>query len=128
MCGKQRMIDYEQIRKCMTNEQLIYYGSHIDVYQNYLSSIDTYINHPEITIPSSNQVYRLMDHALWAAQPKVEYNVTEPWRYRIYYALSWTLSAFGLHIVRDKVVRQFVATPRYKNNFDNQNGTNEHGC
>lgn len=117
MCGKQRMIDYNQMHKHMSKEQLDYYGHYFDAYQNYLSSIDAYINPPETTIPSTNKIYYYMDNALWAVQPKSEYNVPEPWRYRIYFALAFSLSTLGLHNLKDKVVRRFVATPKFENNI-----------
>lgn len=119
MDGKQRNIDYNQMRKHMSNEQLSYYGVYIDAYQNYLSSIDAYICHPETTIPNTSKIYSKIDHALWAIQPRTEYNVTEPWRYRIYYALAWTCSALGLHSLRDKAVRRFVVTPQFQNYVEN---------
>ncbi|XP_026817855.1 D-beta-hydroxybutyrate dehydrogenase, mitochondrial [Rhopalosiphum maidis] len=115
MNGEQRMIDFKDMCDNMNKEQLAYYGAYMQTYQNYLSTIDAYINPPEITIPSTNKIYYLMDNALWAVQPKAEYNVPEPWRYRIYFAVAWTLSSLGLHYFKDKVVRQFVATPQFHN-------------
>ncbi|VVC31073.1 NAD(P)-binding domain,Short-chain dehydrogenase/reductase SDR [Cinara cedri] len=115
MCGEQRAIDYIQMHKYMSKEQLAYYGLYFDAYQNYLSSIDAFINPPETTIPRTNKIYCYMDNALWAVHPKAEYNVPEPWRYRIYSALACTLSTLGLHNFKDKVVRRFVATPKFEN-------------
>lgn len=115
MDSKQRNIAYNQMREHMSNEQLAYYGVYFDAYQNYLSSIDAYICNPEKTIPNTSKIYSKMDHALWAIQPSAEYNVTEPWRYRIYFTLAWTLSVVGLHFLRDKVVRRFVVTPQFQN-------------
>ncbi|KAE9523969.1 hypothetical protein AGLY_015616 [Aphis glycines] len=115
MNGEQRMIDYKDMCDNMNKEQLTYYGAYMQAYQNYLSTIDPYINPPEITIPSTNKIYCLMDSALWAVKPKAEYNVPEPWRYRIYFAIAWTLSSLGLHYFKDKVVRRFVATPQFHN-------------
>jgi len=114
MNGQQRIIDYKQMHKHMNEEQLTYYGAYFGAYQDYLSSIDAYIKCPELTIPSHNIIYYQMDHALWATQPKAEYNVPDPWRYRIYFTLAVTLSILGLHNLRDKVVRQFVATPKFQ--------------
>lgn len=119
MSGQQRIIDYKQMREHMTGEQLAYYGDFFDTYQNYLSSIEAYIDSPEKTIPSSNKIYSQMDSALWADQPKAEYTVPEPWRYRVYYTVAWTLSVFGFHRLKDKVVRCFVATPQFKNTVKN---------
>lgn len=121
MDGQQRLIDFKQMHEHMDSEQLAYYGTYFDAYQSYLSSVDAYIQKPETSIPSNYQVYSEMDDALWAVQPKSEYCVTEPWRYRTYYTLAWILSAFGLHHVRDKVVRRFVATPQFKNYDTNTN-------
>lgn len=120
MSGEQRMIDYKDMRNNMNKEQLAYYGAFMCSYQNYLSNIDVYINPPETTIPSSNKIYCQMDNALWAVHPKAEYNVPEPWRYRIYFAVAWTLSSLGLHYFKDKVVRRFVATPQFHNNIESQ--------
>ncbi|XP_022178484.1 retinol dehydrogenase 7 [Myzus persicae] len=114
---EQRMIDYEDMCNNMNKEQLAYYGAFMYTYQNYLSTIDAYINPPEITIPSTNKIYCQMDNALWAVHPKAEYNVPEPWRYRIYFAVAWTLSSLGLHYLKDKVVRRFVATPQFHDNI-----------
>ncbi|XP_060844494.1 D-beta-hydroxybutyrate dehydrogenase, mitochondrial isoform X2 [Rhopalosiphum padi] len=119
MNGEQRTIDFKDMCDNMNKEQLAYYGAYMQIYQNYLSTIDAYINPPEITIPSTNKIYCLMDNALWAVQPKAEYNVPEPWRYRIYFAVAWTLSSLGLHYFKDKVVRQFVATPQFHNIAEN---------
>jgi len=116
MNGQQRTIDYSAIRENMSKEQLTYYGSYLDEYQSYLSSIDAYISHPAKTIPSNNKIYYQMDNALWAIQPKTQYSVPQPWRYKIYFLLARTLSFFGLHNFKDKVVRRFVATPRFKKN------------
>lgn len=113
MCGQQRTMDFNQMHKSMSKEQLTYYGHYFDAYRNYLSTIDAYINPPETVIPSTSKIYRYMDNALWATQPKAEYNVPEPWRYRIYYVLARTLSALGLHNLKDEVVRRFVATPKF---------------
>jgi len=115
MNGEQRIIDYKDICDSMNKEQLAYYDAYMQAYQSYLNTIDPYINPPEITIPSTNKVYCLMDNALWAVQPKAEYNVPEPWRYRIYFAITWTLSLLGLHYFKDKAVRRFVATPQFRN-------------
>jgi len=120
MNGDQRIIDYRDMCNNMNKEQLDYYGAFMYAYQNYLSKIDAYINPPEITIPRTNKIYCQMDNALWAVQPKAEYNVPEPWRYRIYFVVAWTLSSLGLHYFRDMVVRQFVATPQFHNNIANQ--------
>uniref|UniRef100_A0A2H8TKC7 Corticosteroid 11-beta-dehydrogenase isozyme 2 n=2 Tax=Melanaphis sacchari TaxID=742174 RepID=A0A2H8TKC7_9HEMI len=120
MNGEQRIIDYKDMRDNMNKEQLAYYGAYMQAYQNYLSTIDAYINPPEITIPSTSKLYSLMDNALWAIQPKAEYNVPEPWRYKIYFAVAWTLSSLGLHYFKDKVVRKFVATPQFHSNIASQ--------
>ncbi|XP_003247453.1 retinol dehydrogenase 7 isoform X2 [Acyrthosiphon pisum] len=120
MNGEQRMIDYKEMCNNMNKEQLAYYGAFMDTYQNYLGNIDVYISPPETTIPSTNKIYCQMDNALWAVEPKSEYNVPEPWRYRIYFAVAWTLSSLGLHYFKDKVVRKFVATPQFRNNFASQ--------
>jgi len=116
MNGQQRTIDYRHIRKHINHEQLMYYGSYMDKYENYLSSIDAYMCHPETTIPSGNKIYSQMDNALWALQPKAEYSVPEPWRYKGYSILARTLSLLGLHNIKDEVVRRFVATPKFKCN------------
>lgn len=116
MNGQQRTIDYNAIRENMSNEQLTYYGSYLDEYQSYLNKIDAYISNPTKTIPSSNKIYHQMDNALWAIHPKTEYNVPQPWRYKIYFIMARTLSLFRLHNFKDEVIRQFVATPRFKNN------------
>jgi len=116
MNGQQRKNDFNQMRKHMNSEQLAYYGSYFDKYQNYLSSIDAYISHPGKTIPSDNKIYSQMDNALWALEPKAEYNVPEPWRYKRYFILTWILSSFGLHGFKDEIIRWFVATPRFKKN------------
>lgn len=125
MSGQQRKINYSQMRENMNNEQLMYYGTYFDAYQNYLSTIEPFINSPEITIPRTNKIYCKMDNALWAIPPKVEYSVPEPWRYRIYYSLAWTLSLLGLHYFRDRVVREFVATPNFKNYIGSQEENNK---
>lgn len=119
MCSQQRIMDYNQMHKYLSKEQKAYYGPYLNAYQNYLSSIDAYIKPPETTIPSTNKIYCYMDNALWAIKPKAEYNVPEPWRYRIYFALAWTLSTLGFHNLKDKVVRQFVATPKFENYITN---------
>lgn len=115
MSGQQRTIAYNEMHEHMNVEQLAYYGAYIDAYQNYLSSIDAYINRPDVAIPSSNKIYSEMDNALWSTKPKSEYSVPAPWRYKIYHFSAWILSVFGLHYYKDKVVRQFVNTPKFKN-------------
>lgn len=119
MCGNQRIIDYGQIRDNLSDEQYSYYGSHMNNYQNYLDSLDKYIDPPGSIIPYNNKIYQLMDHALWAARPRDEYNVPEPWRYKVYYVLTRILNAFGLHDIKDQVVRRFVSSPQFE--YSNQN-------
>lgn len=121
MSGKQRTIDYTQIHDQMNEEQSAYYGAYIDAYQNYLSYIDAC--DPDTTIPENNKIYYEMDNALWTAQPKMEYSVSEPWRYRVYYAIASTLSTLGLHSFKDKIVRKFVATPNFQNYTKKQKGS-----
>lgn len=120
MNGQQRTIDYNKMYENMSTEQLTYYGAYFDAYQNYLSSIDAYIYDLEEVIPRTNKIYCIMDNALWASQPKAEYSVPEPWRYKVYFYLAWVLSASGLHYFRDKVVSQFVNTPHFQNYVTNQ--------
>ncbi|XP_060858990.1 retinol dehydrogenase 5-like [Metopolophium dirhodum] len=117
MNGERRSIDYKDMCDNMNKDQLAHYGAYMDAYQNYLSTIDAFIDPPEITIPSTNKIYCQMDNALWAIQPKTEYNLPKSWRYKIYFALAWTLSSLGLHYYKDKVVRRFVATPQYHDNI-----------
>lgn len=120
MSGLQRKIDFNKIRENMNKEQLWYYGAYIDAYQNYLASIDQYMCCPETTIPSTNTIYHQMDKALWTINPRPEYNVPNPWRYKIYYSAALMLSTLGLYKFRDRVVRMFVNTPQFKNNTASQ--------
>lgn len=112
------------MRENMNEEQLSYYGAYIDAYQNYLASIDPYMCCSEVTIPSTYKIYHQMDKALWTINPRPEYNVSDPWRYKIYYFAALILSTFGLYNFRDKVVRMFVSTPRFKNNAASQGKNN----
>jgi len=83
MNDERRRIDYKDMCDNMNKDQLAHYGAYMDVYQNYLSTIDP----PEMTIPSTNKIYCQMDNALWAVQHKTEYNLPKSWRYRIYFAM-----------------------------------------
>jgi len=96
MNGEQRRIHYKHIYDNMNKDQLAIFSSYMNIFQNYLNTIDASINPPEITIPSTNKIYCQMDDALWAVQPKAEYNLPQPWRHKIYFSIAWIIFRLAL--------------------------------
>lgn len=104
------------MREHLSEEQLAYYSDHIKSCEHFLNSVDGYITTPDTTaiIPIGNTIYSYMDNAIWEYEPKHQYYVPDPLRYKFYFAVTSILSIFGLHYLKDKALRRFVCIPSFK--------------